>query len=552
MKTTRGSKVKEVRSYKADKDVLEKISELVMIELKQIKRTKHFYEYLYKLSEDELSFGSQLLFAELIHQRAKIKLDLPEKFVNPQGLYNLALGYDVVGDYEKALAVCEICKIMKESGYMFPREFREVHERVARARKFEDLKLIDIYYPYNSIFKEIELMAKNNLPILIIGPTGSGKEYVARAIHHLSERYNKEFRAIDIPGLPDTLIQTELFGQVKSAFTGAADKKGLFEIAEGGTVLLDEIGDMKQELQANLLRFLDSKEYRRVGDTKVKKSDVRIIAATWRNLEEQTKVKEFREDLLARLTGMAVDLKITYKSWHFSFLPLVRHLILRNGGKNIRMVEPLAYYQLRQVYYLGSEYSKIKRKYVRKLSYLIQEAIARADGDILLAEHLPRELRTVKVEFKPFSVWMESYKPWHIQLAGNKNFEGEPIAEKWDGKLTLFLDGSYCLRDRYGVVDFDRAEFLKLVCEEDELGNESKLAKEAEGGIAATHAEGTETLFPKSPIQTLKEAIASDEKEYMVDVLSKTDWKFTKACKVLGMSFWKLKKKMKELNIQKP
>ena len=152
-------------------------------------------------------------------------------------------------------------------------------------------------------------VAEHNTTVLITGESGTGKEVIARAIHRASPRAGKAFIGINCAAIPEALLESELFGHVRGAFTGAsADKTGLFEAATGGTLLLDEIGELPTGLQAKLLRVLQEGEIRRVGDQKTRKVDVRVLAATARDLDAETKTGRFREDLFYRINVVAIEL----------------------------------------------------------------------------------------------------------------------------------------------------------------------------------------------------------------------------------------------------
>ncbi len=159
------------------------------------------------------------------------------------------------------------------------------------------------------VFRIVEKVAETNASILIQGESGTGKELIARAIHFNSGRAGKAFLAVNCGALPESLLESELFGHMKGAFTGAtADKKGLFRAADGGTLLLDEIGEMPQQLQVKLLRALQEQEVMPVGSSKPVKFDARIIAATNKNLETEVAENRFREDLFYRLNVIEISL----------------------------------------------------------------------------------------------------------------------------------------------------------------------------------------------------------------------------------------------------
>lgn len=158
-------------------------------------------------------------------------------------------------------------------------------------------------------FALLEKAVTSNIIISISGETGTGKELIAKAIHYNSKRKKKPFVAVNVAAIPRELIESELFGHEKGAFTGAANKRiGKFEEADGGTIFLDEIGEMDLSLQAKLLRVLQEKEVTRIGGNDVVKLDVRIIVATHKNLQEETKAGRFREDLYYRLLGLPITL----------------------------------------------------------------------------------------------------------------------------------------------------------------------------------------------------------------------------------------------------
>ena len=163
--------------------------------------------------------------------------------------------------------------------------------------------------PMQSLFEMIEKVAESTATILVQGESGTGKELAARAIHQLSGRNNKNFVPVNCAAIPDDLLESELFGHVKGSFTGAyANRAGRFEMADKGTLFLDEIGDMKANLQVKLLRVLQNREFEPVGSTRSQKVDVRIIAATDKNLEELVANKDFREDLYYRLSVIPITI----------------------------------------------------------------------------------------------------------------------------------------------------------------------------------------------------------------------------------------------------
>ncbi len=185
---------------------------------------------------------------------------------------------------------------------------------ISHEREEEDIppvedEIVGTSRKMQEVFKLIGRVAKSDVTVLITGESGTGKELIAKAIHKYSHRRNKPFLAINCAALPPNLLEAELFGYEKGAFTGAvSSKKGIFEQANGGTIFLDEIGELELSLQSKLLRVLQEKEIRRIGGNKTIKVNVRIIAATNRNLEQEVKRGNFREDLFFRLNVVNVEI----------------------------------------------------------------------------------------------------------------------------------------------------------------------------------------------------------------------------------------------------
>ncbi|MFN8890179.1 MAG: sigma-54 interaction domain-containing protein, partial [Cyclobacteriaceae bacterium] len=188
------------------------------------------------------------------------------------------------------------------------REIGRLQQEISVKYDFEK-SIIGNSAAIKTVFENIERAVKSQITVSITGETGTGKELIAKAIHYNSKRKNKPFVAVNIAAIPSELIESELFGHEKGAFTGAVQKRiGKFEEAEGGTIFLDEIGEMDISLQAKLLRVLQEKEVVRVGGNQTIKLDVRVLVATHRNLQEEVKAKKFREDLYYRLLGLPIHL----------------------------------------------------------------------------------------------------------------------------------------------------------------------------------------------------------------------------------------------------
>ena len=236
------------------------------------------------------------------------------------------------------------------------------------------------------IFDILPQIAASDATVLIQGETGTGKELLARAIHNLSPRKTKPFVAVNCGALPDTLLESELFGYVKGAFTGAAkDKPGRFALAEGGTLFLDEIGDISPALQIRLLRVLQDKRYEPLGGTETRLADVRIVAATHRDLAAQIRKGAFREDLFYRLNVVKVDLPPLRK--RKEDIPLLSdHFIARFNrlqGKAVMGVSPDVLALLMAHDYPGN---------VRELENILERAFVLCGAGRIERAHLPPEL----------------------------------------------------------------------------------------------------------------------------------------------------------------
>lgn len=233
----------------------------------------------------------------------------------------------------------------------------------------------------------ITKVAPTDSTVLLLGESGTGKELMANAVHRLSRRRDMPFIAINCAALPDTLLESEMFGHLKGAFTGAdADKRGLFEEADGGTVFLDEIGDMALVTQAKLLRVLQNGEIRPVGSSTSRRVNVRIIAATNRDLERAVAEREFREDLYFRLN--VVQIRVPPLRERMDSLPSLTDFFLsrysQRYGKEIRRIDDHAQALLSSYSYPGN---------VRELESIIAHAVIMCDGDAIRAKDLPDSVR---------------------------------------------------------------------------------------------------------------------------------------------------------------
>ena len=261
-----------------------------------------------------------------------------------------------------------------------------------KSQVFYDLEKSGIVGESEGIKRVLNLIKKvapTDSTVLITGESGSGKELVAKAIHLNSKRKDNKFLSINCAALPETLLESELFGYERGAFTGAEKSKpGLFELAHGGTLFLDEIGEMPLSMQAKLLRVLEDFTIRRLGGREDIKVDVRLICATNRDIEKEVKEGMFREDLYYRIN--VFNIHIPPLKERKKDIPLLLNYFVDKFSKKLGIKKPQ----------ISKEFLKLLESYsfpgnVRELENIVERAITIMDGDILLPEHLPESV------FKP-------------------------------------------------------------------------------------------------------------------------------------------------------
>ncbi len=279
-------------------------------------------------------------------------------------------------------------------------ENKQLRDRLETRTRFE--QMIGASEPMQRVYELVDQVAGSDVTVLLTGESGTGKELVARAIHHKSARANGPFVTLNCGALPENLFESELFGYEKGAFTGAMTTKvGRFELADWGTLLLDEIGELSLKSQVDFLRVLETKEFRRLGGTKLITVDTRIIAATNRNLEEAVKQGEFREDLYYRLNVVPVKLPP-----------------LRERGDDIPLLiehflhEFTAQYQ-REPKEVSREAMRLLRLYawpgnIRQLRNLVERLVVTVREKTVQPHHLPEEIQASKEDVRTMVVTLGS------------------------------------------------------------------------------------------------------------------------------------------------
>lgn len=286
-------------------------------------------------------------------------------------------------------------------------QVRALSETVARSSRFEDL--LGESAAMARLYDQLARIADSEASVLITGESGTGKEFVAKALHRRSSRYEKPFVAVNCAALPDTLLESELFGHAKGAFTDArSDRKGLFVQAEGGTLLLDEIGEMPPAMQAKLLRALEENRVRPLGSEHEVAFDVRILAATNRDLETAVEEGRFRQDLFFRINVIQINVP-PLRARGADILLLAQHFVEQfaaRAKKSVRGIsEPVAE-KLLAYGWPGN---------VRELRNVVERAVALTRHDKLTLDDLPEKIR--------------DYCSSQVVIGGNDPSELAPLEE---------------------------------------------------------------------------------------------------------------------------
>jgi DNA-binding NtrC family response regulator len=279
-------------------------------------------------------------------------------------------------------------------------ENKQLKDRLETRTRFDHM--VGESEPMQRLYSLVDMVADSDVTVLLMGESGTGKELVARAIHHKSHRADGPFVTLNCGALPENLFESELFGYEKGAFTGATmNKMGRFELADGGTLLLDEVGELSLKSQVDFLRVLETKEFRRLGGTKIVKVDTRIIAATNRNLEEAVKRGDFREDLYYRLN--VVPIRLTPLRERGEDIPLLAD----------RFLEEFSAQHHREPKEVSREAMRLLRLYawpgnIRQLRNLIERMVVTVKDPLLQPEHLPEEIQASREDARTMVVSLGS------------------------------------------------------------------------------------------------------------------------------------------------
>ncbi len=412
---------------------------------------------------------------------------------------NALNGYvNVIASLSSPLNYAQLTELIHHC-HQYHNKLPRAGEKLSSSALFRSL--VGTSKPMNEVRFLIEQVAKTPASVLVLGESGTGKEVVARNIHNLSARAKATFVPINCGAIPAELLESELFGHEKGAFTGAiSSRKGRFELAEGGTLFLDEIGDMPQPMQVKLLRVLQERTFERVGGSKSLKADVRIIAATHQNLEDMIKTGDFREDLFYRLNVFPIETPALRERKEDIPL-LLKELLTRfehEQDKTVRFTEK-AIESLMEHAWHGN---------VRELSNLIERMLIMYGDQIVDVAELPNKYQHIDVE---------AYTPEYPEE----------------------LQEQDAINELFAGFDYDD--------DENDITDDATV----ERALQADENGSNSGLLPDEGLN-LKEHLAELEVSLISQSLTKHDYVVARAAETLGMRRTTLVEKMRKYDLQKP
>ena len=318
---------------------------------------------------------------------------------SPVGVLGVDLAYEEGRDFEQmtkflSVAASMIAQALRLERYVEAERLRlldeNTHLKQELRERYDFGHIVGNSNPMRQVYEQVTQVARTNTTVLLRGESGTGKEMVAHAIHYNSLRAGKPFVKVNCAALPETLIESELFGYERGAFTGAMSrKKGRFELADGGTLFLDEIGDLNVSTQIKLLRALQEREFERLGSTETIKVNVRLVAATSKDLETAIEREQFRADLYYRLNVFTIFMP-PLRERKPDVLLLADYFLDKYGrehGKHVKRISTPAIDMLTSYHWPGN---------VRELENIIERAVVVCDSNVIHGHHLPPTLQTAE------------------------------------------------------------------------------------------------------------------------------------------------------------
>ncbi|MDF1580552.1 MAG: sigma-54 dependent transcriptional regulator [Desulfuromonadales bacterium] len=393
---------------------------------------------------------------EVLEKVKELEADVLVIMVTALGVLETAVKAMRLGAYDyvnKPFNLDELAIVIKKALETGELKREVAHLRSEQTKRYGKNNLVGSSRHMQNVMSMVDKVAKSDAStVLIQGESGTGKELIAKAIHYESSRADRPFMAINCAAVPETLLESELMGHEKGAFTDARNqKKGLFEISDGGTIFLDEIGDMELGMQAKLLRVLEERAFRRVGGVKDIQIDVRIVSATNKDLLKAIEEKTFRNDLYYRLQVIPIYLP-PLRERKDDILTLVKHFIdyyNHEFGKSVKGVSKMAEKFLVEYAWPGN---------VRELKNIIERAIILESDETLMLEHLPQEIiaktsggggNLVNFRLPPEGIDIEDVERELIRQALESSEGNQSKAAK---KLTLGIDAFRYRMKKFGFM----------------------------------------------------------------------------------------------------
>jgi len=352
--------------------------------------------------------------------------DVPVVMVTAYGTMELAVRAMRAGAYDYITKPFDPEQILHDVHNIvdhYRKTKENIHLKQRLAREFDVSQIVGNSPQINEILDIVRRVASTPSSVLITGPSGTGKELVAKALHYLGDRASQPFVVVNCAAIPDALLESELFGHKKGAFTDAvADKRGQFEEADGGTIFLDEIGDMSLSLQSKMLRVLQEREFTRIGETKTQRVNVRVLTATNKDLAEAIRKGEFREDLYFRINVINVVVP-SLRERRQDIPLLVEHFIRHYNysvGKKITSITDEALAVLMDYSWPGN---------IRELENLIERAVIFANGEVIEADVIRENLVRWKRPSDGIEAFLDQYMDYREAIEA---FERELIKRAFE------------------------------------------------------------------------------------------------------------------------